>query len=89
MSPTIGAQLALTRKPGPATSPDWRALVDCIAIDPAYDGQVFHSVLVDAPLKKQDQVQGAYTLPAPTAGSCVAVRITDVLGEEIVVTKLV
>ena len=87
MSPTIAAQLALTH--GDMPLPEWRALVDCIAIDPAYDGQVFHSILVDAPLKKRDQVQGFYTLSAPMIGSCVAVRITDLLGEEVLVTKVV
>ncbi|MCX6046376.1 MAG: site-specific DNA-methyltransferase [Chloroflexi bacterium] len=87
VSPTIVAQLALTLVH--QTNPAWRALVDCIAIDPAYDGQIFHSVLVDAPLKKRDQVLGFYTLPAPPVASCVAVRITDLLGEEVVVTKVV
>ncbi|CAN5861286.1 hypothetical protein BH10CHL1_BH10CHL1_27210 [soil metagenome] len=89
VSPTMTAQFALTFKPGNTSSIEWRALVDCIAIDSAYDGQIFHSILVDAPLKKRDQVQGFYTLAAPLVGSCIAVRITDLLGEEVLVTKVV
>ncbi len=89
VSPAIATQLALTLRPDHPTSTEWRALVDCIAIDPAYDGQVFHSVVVDAPLKKRDQVQGSYTLPVPAMASCVAVRVTDLLGEEVLVTKIV
>ena len=65
---------------------DWRAVVDCILIDPAYNGQVFHVALVDVPERKQDLVAGRYELPAPPAGSTVAVKIIDMLGEELVVT---
>ena len=68
---------------------DWRAVVDCILIDTQYDGQVFNVALADVPERKQDPVNGRYELPAPLAGSTVAVKIIDMLGEELITTAQV
>jgi DNA modification methylase len=64
---------------------DWRFMVDCVMIDPAYDGQSFNIALTDLPEKKTDLVTGSYTLPAPDGKTTVAVKIVDMLGEEVVV----
>jgi hypothetical protein len=66
---------------------DWRAMVDCVMVDPAYDGKVFNIALADVPEKKTDFVQGKYELPAPKGKTNVAVKITDMLGEEVLATK--
>jgi DNA modification methylase len=66
---------------------DWRAMVDCVMIDPAHDGKVFNIALADVPEKKTDFVQARYELDAPKGKTTVAVKITDMLGEEVVVTK--
>lgn len=55
-----------------------------IAADTRYDGQVFNVTLSDVPERKQDLVLGRYELPAPPAGSTVAVKIIDMLGEELI-----
>lgn len=52
-------------------------------IDAAYDGKVFNVVLSDRPEKKTDLVQGSYELPAPNSETTVAVKIIDMLGEEV------
>ena len=65
---------------------DWRFMVDCVMIDPAYDGQVFNIALTDLPEKKTDLVNGSYIFPAPDGETTVAVKITDMLGEEVLVT---
>jgi len=65
---------------------DWRFMVDCIMIDPAYDGQVFNIALTDLPEKKIDLVDGSYILAAPEGITTVAVKITDMLGEEVFLT---
>lgn len=65
---------------------DWRFLVDCVMIDPAYDGQTFNITLTDLPEKKTDLVIGSYTLPAPEGKTTVAVKIVDMLGEEVFVS---
>lgn len=62
---------------------DWRAMVDCVMIDPAYDGQVFNVALSDVPERKSDLVVGRYELPAPEGETTVAVKIIDMLGEEV------
>jgi len=66
---------------------DWRAMVDSVMIDTAYDGQVFNVVLADVPEKKSDLVDGNYTMPAPDRETTVAVKITDMLGEEVLVIQ--
>ena len=67
---------------------DWRAMVDCVMIDPAYDGAVFNIAVSDIPEKKTDFVRGVYDLPATKSKkTTVAVKIIDMLGEEVVVTK--
>ena len=66
---------------------DWRAMVDCVMIDSAYDGKVFNVALSDVPEKKTDLVAGPYELPAPKGTTTVAVKIIDMLGEEVLVTK--
>lgn len=86
VSPTIMQRLNLEQGVFRAQITDWRAVVDCILIDPAYNGQVFNVALADMPARKQDLVTGRYELPAPPAGSTVAVKIIDMLGEELVVT---
>lgn len=62
---------------------DWRFMVDSVMIDPAYDGSVFRIALTDLPEKKSDLVAGSYILPAPHSETTVAVKITDMLGEEV------
>lgn len=65
---------------------DWRATVQAVLIDPAYDGQVFRAGIVDAPKGKTALVAGVYDLPVSdgSAGP-VAVRLIDVAGGELLV----
>ncbi|MBI3960926.1 MAG: hypothetical protein HY328_19110 [Chloroflexi bacterium] len=63
---------------------DWRATVQAVLIDPAYDGQIFQARLVDAPKGKSALVKGLYHLPVGDgAGEPVAVRLVDVAGGEL------
>ena len=87
VSPSIIQRLNLDTYLFRAQIPEWRAVVDCVLIDTAYDGEVFNVCLSDVPERKQDTVQGRYELPAPPPGSSVAVKIIDMLGEEIVVAR--
>ena len=85
VSPTIMQRLNLEQGVFRAQITDWRAVVDCSLIDTQYDGQVFNVTLADVPERKQDLVNGRYELPAPPAGATVAVKIIDMLGEELVI----
>lgn len=88
-SPSILQRLNMEQGVFRAQIDDWRAVVDCIMIDTAYDGEVFNVALSDIPSRKQDLVEGQYELPAPPKGSTVAVKVIDMLGEEVIVTKAV
>jgi hypothetical protein len=60
-----------------------------VLIDTAYDGEVFDITLSDVPEKKDDLVSGRYELPAPGGATTVAVKIVDMLGEEVLITETV
>jgi hypothetical protein len=68
---------------------DWRALVDSVMIDTDYDGKIFNIVYSDLPEKNNALVNGRYEFEYPAATTTVAVKITDVLGEEVIVTHKV
>lgn len=89
ISPTIIERLAQQSGVLKPQIEDWRATVDCVMIDPAFDGQVLRVALSDVPAKKEDFVVGTYTLPAPDGPTAVAVKIIDMLGEEVLVTESV
>lgn len=86
ISPSIMQRLSLEQGVFRAQLTDWRAVVDCVLIDPQHDGAVFNVALADVPERKQDLVNGRYELPAPPMPSTVAVKIIDMLGEELVPT---
>jgi hypothetical protein len=62
---------------------------DIWANDTNHDGEIFNIHLADIPAKKSDLVTGSYRLPAPPVGTTIAVKIIDMLGEEVVVRKVV
>jgi adenine-specific DNA-methyltransferase len=64
-------------------------MVDSVMIDTAYDGKVFNVALSDIPPRKQDFVNGRYELEAPNGTTTVAVKITDMLGEEVLITEII
>jgi hypothetical protein len=89
ISPTIIKRL---QEQGGVLQPqidDWRAMVDCVMIDSDHDGEVFTIALSDVPEKRDDLVLGRYALPAPEGEATVAVKIIDMLGEEVLVTARV
>ena len=86
ISPTIIERLNMDQTLFKAQITDWRAMVDSVMIDTAYDGRVFNVALSDVPERKTDLVAGRYELPAPAGPTTVAVRITEMLGEEVLVT---
>lgn len=67
---------------------DWRWIVDSVAIDTAYDGAVFDVDHIDLPERRTDLVEGTYDLVAPGGDRPAAVRITDMLGEEILIVEV-
>ena len=86
ISPTIVERLETDTPLLKAQIPDWRAMVDVVLIDTAYDGEGFNITLSDVPERKNDLVSGRYELTAPAGPSRVEVKIIDMLGEEVFVT---
>lgn len=66
---------------------DWRVMVDCVMIDTSYSGAVFNIDFSDIPEKKTDLVVGRYELGVLGRSTRVAVKIIDMLGEEVIVDK--
>lgn len=89
ISPTILERLHQQNKDNPLFQPqidDWRSMVDSVMIDTDYDGKVFNIMLADVPEKKNDLVEGKYTV-GTKKGATVAVKVTDMLGEEVLVVR--
>lgn len=87
VSPTIIERLNPEGTVFKAKIPDYRAMVDTVLIDTNYDGKTFRVTLADVPEKKSDYITGHYELGVPKGKTTVGVKIIDMLGEEIIVTK--
>ena len=88
MSPTILARLEIDRTElFDQHIDDFRAQIDCVLIDTDYTGEHFTIIESDVPEKKENFVEGEYTVSLPHPDARVAIKIIDMLGEETVVTE--
>ena len=87
ISPTILARMDIDRTIFDEQIDDFRAQIDCVLIDTDYTGEHFDIDESDVPEKKDDFVEGEYTVTLPRPNARVAVKIIDMLGEETVVTE--
>lgn len=67
--------------------PDFRSMIDYVLIDTNYDGKTFHVVYSDVPKKRNDLIKGKYELVISKEKTKVAVKIVDMLGEELLTTR--
>ena len=86
ISPTILARMDIDRTIFDEQIDDFRAQIDCVLIDTDYTGEHFKIIESDVPEKKNDFVEGEYTVSLPRPDARVVVKIIDMLGEETVVT---
>ena len=84
ISPSILARMNIDRTLFDERIDDFRAQIDCVLLDNDYDGKHFNIVASDLPKKRTDFIKGEYELPLPRAGAKVAVKIVDMLGEELI-----
>jgi DNA modification methylase len=84
ISPTIIERLNIDNKLFKVKIPDFRSMIDTVVIDNNYDGNTFHIVYSDVPEKKKDLVSGKYEIEIPKKKTKVAVKIIDMLGEEVI-----
>jgi len=66
---------------------DFRSMIDAILIDPNFDGKVFRTVYADIPKTKRDLIKGLYDVAIPSQRVKVAVKIIDVLGDELLIVQ--
>lgn len=82
ISPTILKRLDIDRSIFHEEIKCFKSQIDCVLIDTDYTGECFNIVERDIPEKKEDLVEGEYTVSLPRPDARVAVKIIDMLGEE-------
>jgi len=87
ISPTIIERLNIDNTLFKVKIPDFKSMIDCVLIDTNYDGKTFHIVYSDVPEKKTDLIIGKYEIEIPQSKTKIAVKIVDMLGEELMITK--
>jgi DNA modification methylase len=85
ISPTIIERLNIDSGLLKVKIPDFRCMIDTVLIDTTYDGKTFHIIYSDVPEKKDDLVKGKYEVELPNQKAKVAIKIIDMLGEEVLV----
>lgn len=83
ISPTIIERLNIDSGLLKVKIPDFRCMIDTVLIDTNYDGKTFHIIYSDVPEKKDDLVKGKYEIEFPNPNAKVAIKIIDMLGEEV------
>ena len=63
-------------------------MIDSVQIDTDYK-KAFNIVESDIPIRKSDLVQGSYEIEIPKKKCTIAIKITDMLGEEVLRTKTI
>jgi len=87
ISPTIIERLNIDSKLYKVKIPDFRSMIDCVLIDSNYDGNTFRVVFSDVPEKKSDLIEGEYEIEISKEKIKIAVKIIDMLGEEVLIVK--
>lgn len=82
-SPTILKRLNLDRTVFDEQITDFRAQIDVVLIDTDYNGKTFNICISDVPEKKKDFVKAKYEFKLKNKNQKVAVKIIDMMGEEI------
>ena len=87
ISPAILARMEIDRTFFNEQIGDFRAQIDYVLIDTDYNGENFNIVVSDLPQKRTDFIKGKYELTLSRTGAKVAVKIVDMLGEEVIVVE--
>ena len=87
ISPTIIERLNIDNKLFKVKIPDFRCMIDTVLIDNNYNGKTFHIAYSDVPKRRDDLIKGEYEIEIPESKTKVAVKIIDMLGEEVLITE--
>ncbi len=87
ISPTIIQRLNIDTILFQAQIKDFRSQIDVVLIDTNYNSEVFNICISDVPEKKKDFVKGEYEFVIKNKDSKIAVKIIDMLGEEVLIIE--
>ncbi len=87
ISPSVIERLNDEKKLIKVKIPDFKSMIDVVLIDTEYNGKMFNIKYSDVPEKKKDLVIGKYELEIPKKKTTIAVKIIDMLGEEVLITE--
>lgn len=87
ISPSIIERLNEEEKAVKVKIADFRSMIDTVLIDSDYNGRIFNIKVSDVPEKRNDLVKGKYEIDIPKKKTIIAVKIIDMLGEEVLITK--
>ncbi len=86
-SPTILKRLDLDRTVFDEQITDFRAQIDVVLIDADYNGKTFNICISDVPEKKKDFVKARYEFKIKDKKRKIAVKIIDMMGEEVLIVE--
>jgi hypothetical protein len=66
---------------------DFRSMIDVILIDANFNGKVFNITHSDVPKKKSEFVEAKYEISINKSKTTIGIKIIDMLGGEILITK--
>jgi len=87
ISPTILKRLDIDRTIFDEQIKDFKAQIDVILIDTDYNGKLFNICISDVPEKKKDFVKCEYEFEIKNVKQKIAVKIIDMMGEEILIIE--
>ncbi|MCX6822050.1 MAG: site-specific DNA-methyltransferase [Candidatus Aenigmarchaeota archaeon] len=87
ISPSIIERLNNSEQLIKVKIPDFRSMIDVVLVDTDYNGKIFNIVYSDIPEKKTDFIKGSYELDIPKKETTIAIKIIDMLGEEVLITE--
>jgi len=87
ISPTIIQRLNIDASLFQTKIKDFRSQIDVVLIDTNYKDDVFNVVISDVPERKQELIAGEYEFELPDTKAKIAIKIIDMLGEEVLIVK--
>lgn len=86
LSPTIIERLDNENNLIKVSITDFRSMIDVVLIDSNYDNLIFNTLLSDVPAKNEF-IKGKYEVTIPDKKCKIAIKIIDMLGEEIMIIQ--
>lgn len=87
ISPTVLHRLNIDANLFQAQVKNFKSQIDVVLIDTDYNGETFNIVISDVPEKKSNLIAGEYEFDLPNPKARIAVKIIDMLGEEVLTIK--